>query len=156
MVQITVRDWQLAGVAAAALIGGAALYWRLRSKPLTEEELEQTRRDSLYSFGRIVDGYLIDRFELVNEQGQTRDMLLYQYEIAGVLYESSQDITLLHNSFDPAQVKVGFPCSIRYQPGSPENSILISEGWTGLRESIPVIYQPLQQLELAPVRNRAS
>jgi hypothetical protein len=63
-------------------------------------------------------------------------MLLYTYEIAGVSYECSQDITTLAELLDADGVKVGMPCSIRYQPGSPENSILIAEGWSGLRNEL--------------------
>jgi hypothetical protein len=37
------------------------------------------------------------------------------------------------------QVRAGFPCSVRYQPGNPQNSIVIAEGWTGLRVGLPVL-----------------
>lgn len=38
---------------------------------------------------------------------------------------------------DPAQVRVGFPCSVRYQPGSPQNSVVVAEEWSGLRAGLP-------------------
>jgi hypothetical protein len=38
---------------------------------------------------------------------------------------------------DPAQVRAGFPCTVRYQPGNPQNSIVVAEGWSGLREGLP-------------------
>jgi hypothetical protein len=90
-----------------------------------------------------VDGQLLDGFEVTLDDGTTRDMLLYQYEISGVSYECSQDITPLRAILDPAAVKLGMPCSIRYQPGSPENSILVTERWSGLRESLPVVWPPM-------------
>jgi hypothetical protein len=34
-------------------------------------------------------------------------------------------------------MRAGFPCSVRYQTGSPQNSIVIAEGWSGLRTSLP-------------------
>jgi len=156
MVQITVREWQIAGVAAGvALAAGAALWWLNRKKP-TPDEIERERRQILVSFGRIVDGSLLDGFHITAEDGATRHMLLYQYEISGVVYECSQDITALEDILDPAQIKVGFPCSIRYQPGSPENSILIAERWSGLREGLPVIWPPMQNQEPPSIRDRVS
>jgi hypothetical protein len=34
-------------------------------------------------------------------------------------------------------VRAGFPCSVRYQPGNPQNSIVVAETWSGLREGLP-------------------
>lgn len=140
MVHISVREWQIAGAVAAAALAGGAVWWLLKRKRPTAEELEAARRASLLSFGRIVDGMLLDAFQIENEHGETREMLLYQYEISGVNYECSQDITLLAEVVDPRTVKVGMPCSIRYQPGIPENSILVAERWSGLRDGVPVIW----------------
>jgi hypothetical protein len=39
---------------------------------------------------------------------------------------------------DAAQVRAGFPCSARYQPGNPQNSIVVAEEWSGLRAGLPV------------------
>jgi hypothetical protein len=140
MVQISVREWQIAGVVAGAALAGGAAYWLLHRKRPTADELELERREMLLSFGRIVDGMLLDGFQITADDGTTRDMLLYQYEISGVHYECSQDITRLCEILDPAAIKIGMPCSIRYQPGSPENSILVSERWSGLRDGVPVMW----------------
>ena len=40
---------------------------------------------------------------------------------------------------DKAQVRAGFPCSVRYQPGNPQNSIVVADGWSGLRLGLPVL-----------------
>jgi hypothetical protein len=140
MVHITLREWQIASLAGATAMAAGATLWLLTRKKPTAEEVERERRQMLVSFGRIVDGSLLDGFQITAEDGTTRDMLLYQYEISGVVYECSQDITPLAGILDPAAVKIGMPCSIRYQPGSPENSILVSERWSGLREGLPVIW----------------
>jgi hypothetical protein len=140
MVHISLREWQIASLAAAVAVAAGTALWYVSRKRPTEEELERERRQSLISFGRIVDGSLLDGFQITAEDGTTRDMLLYQYEISGVVYECSQDITPLAGILDPATVKVGMPCSIRYQPGSPENSILVAERWSGLREGVPVLW----------------
>jgi hypothetical protein len=141
MVQISVREWQIASVAAGIALAAGATLWLLTRKRPTADELEQARRQMLVNYGRIVDGMLLDSFQIIeDETGDTRDMLLYQYEISGVVYECSQDITLLAEIVAPAKVKVGMPCSIRYQPGSPENSILVAERWSGLRDGVPVMW----------------
>jgi hypothetical protein len=140
MVQISVREWQIAGVAAGLAVAAGATLWLLTRKRLTPDELERERRQMLLSYGRIVDGMLLDSFQVTAEDGAARDMLLYGYEISGVTYECSQDITPLAGILDPAKIKVGMPCSIRYQPGSPENSILVAERWSGLRDGVPVMW----------------
>lgn len=141
MTYISSREWQIASAAAGVAFAAGAALWLLTRKRPTADELEQGRRQMLVSFGRIVDGMLLDSFQITeDETGETRDMLLYQYEISGVNYECSQDITLLAGILDPAKIKVGMPCSIRYQPGSPENSILVAERWSGLRDGVPVMW----------------
>ena len=121
------------------MAAGAVLWLVTRKRPTTDE-LELERRQTLVSYGRIVDGSLLDSFHVTLEDGAARNMLLYQYEISGVTYECSQDITMLAGILDPEKIKLGMPCSIRYQPGSPENSILVAERWSGLRDGVPVIW----------------
>jgi hypothetical protein len=142
MTHISGREWQIVSVAAGVTVAAGAALWLLTRKRPTADELEQERRQMLVNFGRIVDGMLLDSFQVASEDesGAARDMLLYQYEISGVTYECSQDITLLAAILDPASVKIGMPCSIRYQPGSPENSILVAERWSGLRDGVPVMW----------------
>jgi hypothetical protein len=144
MVHISLREWQIASVAAGVLVTAGASLWLLTRKRPTADELEQERRQMLLNYGRIVDGMLLDGFQVTVSDGDgtetRRDMLLYQYEISGVMYECSQDITPLAGILDPAKVKLGMPCSIRYQPGIPENSILVAERWSGLRDGVPVMW----------------
>jgi len=134
MVQFTPREWQIAGAAAGVALAAGAAWWLFRNKRPTADEIERERRLILFSYGRIVDGTLLDSFQITSDDGDSRQMLLYQYEISGVVYECSQDVTALASILDPATVKLGFPCSVRYQPGSPENSMLIAERWSGIRE----------------------
>lgn len=140
IVQISLRSWQIASMAACVAVAASAALWLLTRKRPTADELELERREMLVNFGRIVDGSLLDSFQITLEDGTLRDMLLYQYEISGVTYECSQDITLLTDVLDPTKVKLGMPCSIRYQPGIPENSILVAERWSGLRDGVPVMW----------------
>jgi len=119
--------------------------WLLLRKGPTPEERERARRHFLSHSGRVVDGMLLDICEVEvaaktkNGPSRTLTMLLYSYRIGGVDYESSQDVTDLLKVVDAAQVRAGFPCSARYQPGNPQNSIVVAEQWSGLRAGLPVL-----------------
>jgi hypothetical protein len=124
----------------AGMTVGAVLY--LRRKRPTEEELERARRKMLAQSGRLIDGMLLDVREITTEDGRPLTMLEYSYRSSGVDYECSQDITSLLNTVETSQMRAGFPCTVRYQPGNPQNSIVIAETWTGLRTSLPVYPLP--------------
>ncbi len=147
--------WEIAaGVAAVAAVAGVAAWMTLRKRP-TPEELELARRQLLVQSGRIVDGMLLDVCEVKTDDGRSLNMLMFSYRIGGVDYECSQDITLLNSVVDPAQVRAGFPCSVRYQPGNPQNSIVVAEGWSGLRKGLPqlpVAYNDPNSLDLGQAR----
>ena len=132
------KFWEIA--AGATVLAGTAAFgaWLVFRKRPTPEELELARRLFLTQSGRIVDGTLLDLAEVPASDGRILSMLLYEYRIGGVDYECSQDISLLGNIVSPAHIQVGFPCSVRYQPGSPQNSIVVAETWTGIRASIPI------------------
>jgi len=124
----------------AGLTAGTVLYLR-RKKP-TEEEIERARRKILAQSGRLIDGMLLDVREITIDDGRPLTMLEYSYRSAGVDYECSQDITTLLAVADVAQMRAGFPCTVRYQPGNPQNSIVLAESWSGLRSSLPVYPAP--------------
>jgi len=145
MIHLNSHEWEIAAGAVwiAALI--ALGLWLILRKRLTPEEQERARRGLLAHSGRLVDGMLLDICEVEapprskNEPARTLTMLVYSYRIGGVDYESSQDITDMRGVVDAEQVRAGFPCTARYQPGSPQNSIVVAEGWTGLRAGLPVL-----------------
>ena len=130
--------WEAA--AGATLIAGLTLgaFFVLRRKKPSEEELERVRRKALAQSGRLIDGMLLDIREMTTEDGRPLTMLEYSYRSAGVDYECSQDVSTLLTVVDPEQVRAGFPCTVRYQPGNPQNSIVLAESWSGLRSSLPV------------------
>jgi hypothetical protein len=139
MILNAVKIWEIAG-GLVAITGAAALSaWYLRRKRPTAAELELERRRALTADGRIVDGTLLDVAELPAEDGHVLTMLLYEYSIGGVDYECGQDITLMGDVVTVAHVRSGFPCSVRYQPGNPQNSIVVAEGWSGLRDTFAVL-----------------
>jgi len=135
-----IKIWEIAG--GAVLIAGVASLgaWLLLRKRPTADEIELARRQFLTQNGRIVDGTLLDVLEIPAEDGRILTMLLYGYRIGGVDYQCSQDITLMGNVVTVAHVTSGFPCSVRYQPGSPQNSIVVAEKWSGLRKTVPVLH----------------
>jgi len=144
MTHLSANTWEIiaAGAFVAALL--AAGLWLLLRKGPSPEERERARRQFLSHSGRVVDGMLLDICEVEaaanvkNGPARTLTMLLYSYRIGGVDYESSQDVTDMLKVVDAAQVRAGFPCSARYQPGNPQNSIVVAEEWSGLRAGLPV------------------
>jgi hypothetical protein len=132
-----VRLFEIAAGAAVVAGAGAVGAWMLMRKRPTPEEIEIARRALLTQAGRLVDGTLLDVHELPAEDGRILTMLLYGYRIGGVDYECSQDITSIPDVIDVADIRAGFPCSVRYQPGNPQNSIVLSEKWSGLRVTVP-------------------
>ena len=140
MLSPSLRDPHVIGTVAALVVcvGGVVTYLVLRRRP-TAEEIERERRAELVRSGRIMDGTILDISEF--EESPARDrpaeihFILYKYEIGGVAYESSQDVSALRDLVNPAQLRLGFPCSVRYDIHRPENSIVVAENWSGLRET---------------------
>jgi hypothetical protein len=128
-------------VAGAAVVAGVAAFgaWLFFKKQPTAEELELARRVFLSQSGRIVDGTLLDVHQVGGEDGRTITLLIYEYRIGGVDYECSQDISQMQGTINAELVRAGYPCSVRYQPGNPQNSIVVAENWSGLRSGIPFI-----------------
>jgi len=60
--------------------------------------------------------------------------LVYTYDVAGVQYECSQDVTHLRQFVDVPSRSLGRPASVKYDPHNPSNSIVTSETWSGLRK----------------------
>jgi hypothetical protein len=149
MSDFSLRDPEVWGAIAAAglCIGGVVTYMARRKRP-TDEELELLRRQELVQSGRIIDGTVIDISDLdPHESGRPNglQLILYKYAIAGVCYECSQDVTNLRAYVNIYDCHLGFPCSVRYDPHRPINSIVVAENWSGLRDtanSIPIRIVP--------------
>lgn len=145
---LNTTTWEtVAGLVLAAGTAATAVWLLLRRRP-TADEVERARRRFLAQSGRLVDGMLLDICEMEAEDGRTLTLLVYNYRIGGVDYHCSQDITAMRDQVDPAEVRAGFPCSVRFQPGSPQNSIVVAEEWSGLRAGLPVFYAPDDREEM--------
>jgi hypothetical protein len=106
-------------VVVAALI--AYRKWRLSH--VTPEERERRRRAALVDHGKMGDANLVEIRE---------SLLFYSYDVRGVEYTASQDVSTLMPRL-PADFSVTGPVAIRYDARNPANSIVVAETWSGLR-----------------------
>jgi hypothetical protein len=120
------------------VVGGAiafGAYAFLRRQPKRPADLERERRTWLDGVGRITDGVVIDVHELPVTGGHHAAVLLiYKYDVAGVSYECSQDVTYLRHWINLHSCRLGLPTSVKYDPHNPGNSLVVSESWMGLRQ----------------------
>jgi hypothetical protein len=122
---------EIIGGAGALLLAVGVLAGRRRKTP---EDYERERRQRITQHGRITDGNILDVQEVdLNGRG-TAQMLIYQYDVAGVTYEASQDITYLRHKVDLYSCRLGLATSVKYDTHNPGDSIVVSEGWNGLRK----------------------
>jgi len=117
---------------AAAVVFGAYMVFGRKKKTLAE--IERERRDWLIQVGRITDGTVIDVQEVVPNGHPAATMLIFQYDVGGVSYEASQDVTHLRQWINLHSCRLGLPTSVRYDPQNQGNSIVVSEKWMGLRQ----------------------
>ena len=120
----------LAGAAIITVSG--AVYW-LRARRKTPEQRERERRERLKAGGRITDGTVLEVREVADNGHSPVQLLIYSYDVGGVSYECSQDVTYIQPSLDLQACRIGVPASVKYDPHNPANSIVVAEGWTGLR-----------------------
>lgn len=113
----------LAGVLTilVALIGYRA--W-VRSR-VTPEERERRRREMLVARGKMGDATLVEIRD---------DLVFYIYDVRGVEYTASQDISRLKDRL-PGDLSTIGPVSVKYDPRNPANSIVVAENWSGMRAS---------------------
>jgi hypothetical protein len=147
-------DWRmLVGAAALVAAVAAAALRQYYRKPDDPEDNERRRRSQLNQVGRIVEGLVV---ELVESQGSAapaappakfshykaaasgvggnglRRLVRYSYSIAGVTYETAQDVTGLEERLCLERIASGQPASVKYDPANPSNSILVADDWSGL------------------------
>jgi hypothetical protein len=112
----------LLGVVAGGLIALAGFL--LVGKRRSPQEKERARRVFLGTRGRLIEA------EVVDIQG---NHVAYSYEVAGVTYQVVQDIAPLRELLPRDPSLLLGPATIKYYPGNPANSILMSEEWSGVR-----------------------
>src|SRR5208283_4767534 len=143
----SVRLYPVLAFGAVVAIVGYALLSRKDKKP--DDQIERERRVQITLGGRIIDGNVIDVLELEDdESGRQMILLIYTYDVAGVTYEASQDVTHLRQFLDLYSCRLGLPASVKYDPHNPGDSIVISETWSGLRK--PTIILPNRAVAKSP------
>jgi hypothetical protein len=123
------------GVGGAAAVGGL-VWWLVWLRRPSTEELERRRRTELGRVGRIVDGTITD---VIDSNGQPADgthpsVVVYSYNIAGVVYECAQDVSTLGDHMQG--FRIDLPVQVKYDPRNPYDSIIVSEDWKGFRSNI--------------------
>lgn len=76
--------------------------------------------------GRICDAVVTDISD---------SHIYYEYELSGVEYSASQDVSALLDSLPAEWDRALGPAAIKYLPENPANSIVIMEEWNGLRQA---------------------
>jgi hypothetical protein len=130
MTPLRISSLVLGGTAIAA---ATATYYWARGHRKTAEQREMERRLRISTMGRITDGTVLDVQEYTDDGQPPVQLLIYTYDVAGVSYECSQDVTHLRQFVDLHNCKIGVPASIKYDPQNPGNSVVIAEHWSGLR-----------------------
>ncbi|HXZ28094.1 MAG TPA: hypothetical protein VEG08_08875 [Terriglobales bacterium] len=125
------RLYAVIGAGGVLLLAVLAVWLRRGRK--TPEQREQERRRLLNAGGRIADGTITDVQEMAAPGGAAAQLLIYQYDVAGVTYHCSQDVTRLRHHIDLHSCRLGLRASVKYDPQNPGNSIVVAEGWSGLR-----------------------
>jgi hypothetical protein len=113
-------------IAVAAMVV-AAIVMLLRKRESAEER-ERLRRQLVYREGRVLEGFVTE----VDDQ-----LIHFNYNVSGVVYEASQDISALRHMLPAASHLVIGPTTLRYLVNNPANSIVVCEEWTGLRQRNP-------------------
>jgi hypothetical protein len=90
-----------------------------RFRKRTEDEASRIAR--LSKTGRMVDGKIIDA---ISDNDGRILQVSYTYEIAGVQYESSQELSDLQRQ-RPRDYAPGKQIVIRYDPRRPANSVVV-------------------------------
>ncbi|HJT69859.1 MAG TPA: DUF3592 domain-containing protein [Terriglobales bacterium] len=119
---------------AGTAFGAFTIYLLFGRKGKTAAQIERERRDWLNQIGRITDGTVIDVQELAANGHAPATLLIFHYDVGGVSYEASQDVTHLRQLINLHSCRLGLPTSVRYDPQNPGNSIVVSEKWMGLRQ----------------------
>ncbi len=129
--QCSFRLYIIVALGGAGLLAAAGAWARSRRK--TPEQLERERRLRISGIGRITDGTVVDVNEMDTNGSGELQLLIYHYDVAGVSYEASQDVSTLRHLVDLHSCRSGLMTSVKYDPSNPGNSIVVSENWTGLR-----------------------
>ncbi len=107
---------------ASVLLIALAVYIIFRHR-LTPAERERRRRVTLNQGRRTAEGF-------ITEAGP--ELIYYQYEVQGVTYFASQDVTSLVALLPADPGRLIGSVGVKFDPRNPANSIVLCEQWSGL------------------------
>ena len=110
-------------VVLVALLAWLGIRAWLRSR-ISPEEIERRRRALLNEKGKMGDATLVE---------VRGDLLFYAYDVRGVEYTASQDVSGLRALLPQEASAVNGVVYVKYDPKNPANSIILAEEWSGLR-----------------------
>lgn len=114
----------LALVGVVAIVSAILGYRAWRRSKVTPEERERRRRAALVMRGKMGDATITEL---------RGDLIFYSYDVRGVEYIASQDISLL-KAYLPSDLSALIGAvSVRYDAKNAANSIILAEEWSGLR-----------------------
>ncbi len=137
------RTLALMGVGAAT-VASFVWYNMTRVEP-SAEELERERRDFLAASGRLIDGTITEAHWRTDTADPTPATIVYRYRIAGVTYECAQDV--FHLPQLVRHLRIDLPVQVRFDQRNPGDSIVVAEGWSGLRLDPAHSSMPLSSTE---------
>jgi hypothetical protein len=115
----------LGALAVVLMIAGA---WVFLGSRQTAAQREKRRRLVVNRKGRMGDAMIVD----------VRDCILfYSYEVRGVAYTTSQDVSEFKQALPAETSHLIGPVGIKYCSNNPANSIILCEKWSGLRPVFP-------------------
>ena len=120
-----------AAAVLAAFLGLCVWGWVLWRRYNSPREKERRRRSLVHAQGRLTDGTVTDLD--IRAEGELQGLIHYTYSIGGVEYSAAQDVSDLLDSIeqDPSRIIGGV--NVKYHARNPFNSIVVCEGWSGLR-----------------------
>ena len=117
-------------IASVGVTAGLAIFiwtlWRSRLTPQQRQlRREFRRRQTISREGRIIEATVTDIQD---------DSIYYSYELQGVAYNTSQDVSVLSDMLPVAREKLVGPAACKYIVNNPANSIVVCEEWSGLKK----------------------
>jgi hypothetical protein len=121
---------QAIGITLCAIVflplGGILLRQYLHARR-DGDEAERSRREYVHQAGKFCNGEVVD---------VQAGLVVYSYQVAGVSYTASQDVSSLAAHLPPGSITPAGPVSVKYLRRNPANSIVLCENWSGLRTAL--------------------
>jgi len=121
---VSAKEIVLVLLGAVVVTGAIFGYRAWKQSRVTPEERERRRRAALVTHGKMGDATITEL---------RGDLVFYSYDVRGVEYIASQDLSLL-KEYLPSELSVLVGAvSVRYDAKNPANSMILAEDWSGLR-----------------------